>query len=603
VGTFLAGKRVLVLGGWGLVGSAICRELLREEPAQLLVHSLRPAEAGELDRELRASSSGASLRVLPLHGNIFLPLELTERSRRDLLNEPGTRARLLDEIYGELTPAMVEGSTLFAILQAHRPHIIVDCINTATALAYQNLYESVDRLRDLLRAGPEAPELLLQVFEEQLGALHLPQLIRHVQILFECMQRSGTETYLKIGTTGTGGMGLNVPYTHSEERPSRLLLSKAAVAGAHSMLLFLMGSTPGGPVVKEIKPAAAVAWKRIGRGPVLRGGRPIPLFDCPMEQAMSAADALAWGSSPIDSGPEAAGTGAANPPARGAPASVRAQRPDDVPGRRSSVPWRPLDEGAILEAAFIDTGENGMFALAEFETVTSLGQMEFVTPEEIARHVLLELEGGGTGRDVVTALAGASLGPSYRAGYLRQSALARLSALDSEESPSVAFEMLGPPRLSKLLWEAHLLHRVCRPFVSLVESSAETLSRELQAVLEREPGLRARILSIGLAILLPDGRMLRGPNLKTPASAGQRKGLPDQSVVEAWARAGWVDLRPVNVERWQARLRAILSTPGPAPEHSSLALSEVAWEAPPAYSPGKLAAWILAREDGGRRRI
>ncbi len=106
---------------------------------------------------------------------------------------------------------------------------------------------------------------------------YVPQLIRHVQVLYQSMVKAGMGVYVKIGTSGTGGMGLNIPYTHSEEKPSRVLLSKTALAGAHTLLLFLMARTPGGPITKEIKPAAAIAWKRIGYGPVLRGGRPVPL--------------------------------------------------------------------------------------------------------------------------------------------------------------------------------------------------------------------------------------------------------------------------------------------------------------------------------------
>lgn len=34
------------------------------------------------------------------------------------------------------------------------------------------------------------------------------------------MSESGTRLYLKVGTTGTGGMGLNIPYTHSA-RPAQ----------------------------------------------------------------------------------------------------------------------------------------------------------------------------------------------------------------------------------------------------------------------------------------------------------------------------------------------------------------------------------------------
>src|SRR5258707_15296725 len=99
------------------------------------------------------------------------------------------------------------------------------------------------------------------------------------------MVKAGTSVYVKIGTSGTGGMGLNIPYTHSEEKPSRVLLSKSALAGAHPLLLFLMARTPGGPITKEIKPAAAIAWKRIEHGEILRAGRPVPLYEVDLAEA------------------------------------------------------------------------------------------------------------------------------------------------------------------------------------------------------------------------------------------------------------------------------------------------------------------------------
>src|SRR3954451_18145037 len=107
----------------------------------------------------------------------------------------------------------------------------------------------------------------------------MPRLIRHIQIMYRGMIDAATSVYVKVGTTGTGGMGLNIPYTHSEERPSRVLLSKTAMAGAQSMLLFLMARTPGAPITKEIKPAAVIAWKKMGFGPIVRGGKPLQMMD------------------------------------------------------------------------------------------------------------------------------------------------------------------------------------------------------------------------------------------------------------------------------------------------------------------------------------
>src|SRR3546814_2041559 len=59
-----------------------------------------------------------------------------------------------------------------------------------------------------------------------------------------CALVTGVQTCALPISSGTGGMGLNIPYTHSEEKPSRVLLSKSALAGAHSLLLFLLARTP-----------------------------------------------------------------------------------------------------------------------------------------------------------------------------------------------------------------------------------------------------------------------------------------------------------------------------------------------------------------------
>jgi hypothetical protein len=242
-----------------------------------------------------------------------------------------------------------------------------------------------------------------------------------VQVLWLSMVKAGTHAYLKIGTSGTGGMGLNIPYTHSEEKPSRVLLSKSALAGAHTLLLFLMARTPGGPITKEVKPAAAIAWKGIAYGEVLRRGRPVQLYDVDLDEA-----------EPLKLGERF--------------------RPHDVS--------RGRDTGRTLKSVYIDTGENGLFSLEEFAAITTGEQMEFVTPEEIADVVAWELIGGNTGHDVINALDNAVMGPTYRAGLMRHWALEKLRDLEKRHGVrSVAFENLGPPRLSKLLFEADLLRR------------------------------------------------------------------------------------------------------------------------------------------------
>ena len=115
-----------------------------------------------------------------------------------------------------------------------------------------------------------------------------------------------------------------------------------------------------------------------------------------------------------------------------------------------------------LEVIGADTGENGFFSIGEFQAITFPRQMEYVTPEEVARTVVLEILGASTGRDVLAAIDGAITEPSYRAGVLRDHAIRQMQTLEAQkrgEVPSIAVGHLGPPRLSKLLAEGYLIRQ------------------------------------------------------------------------------------------------------------------------------------------------
>ena len=296
----------------------------------------------------------------------------------------------------------------------------MDCVNTATGIAYQDIYKTSRQAWQALRAKADD---LREPLEMLLATDYVPQLIRHVQVLYQSMVRAGTGAYIKIGTSGTGGMGLNIPYTHSEEKPSRVLLSKSALAGrAHAAAL----------------PDGAHAGRADHQGDQAGGGHRLEAHRLRRDRCAAAARSSST-----------------------TPASPRRC------ARRSR--FRPLDPaqghstGQTLHSVFIDTGENGIFSLEEFSAITTGEQMEFVTPEEIADVVVRELMGGNTGHDVINALDNAVMGPTYRAGMMRHWALEKLLALEREHGVhSVAFENLGPPRLSKLLFEGDLLRRCYR---------------------------------------------------------------------------------------------------------------------------------------------
>ena len=562
----IKGKKALILGGWGLVGQAVTRRMIEDDPAEIVILSLEKWQAEEAVNLMQKLAPHITFKAE--WGNIFVRDSLKDLPRQEILNNPENRNLLMEDVLDDLNREIIRRSFLAQVIDRHKPEIIVDCVNSATALAYQDIFTSSIEVRKILgdlRQG-QNKEKSISAIERLLITQYTPQLIRHIQILYEAMKQAQTRVYVKIGTSGTGGMGLNIPYTHSEEKPSRMLLSKSALAGSHTLLLWLMARTPDAPITKEIKPTAAIAWKKIEYGEIKKRGKPVELYDCPPESAI---------------------------PLKGT-----------LKREMKKGPWKPLND--TLKKVYIDTGENGIFSYEEFTAITSRGQMEFITPEEIANVVVWEIKGGNTGHDIINALDNATMGPTYRAGYLRGSALQKMLRLQKEHnSDSVAFELLGPPKLSKLLYEAYLLKRCKFSMDEILQHSAEFLSNCALELIRTDDKLRSEILSIGIPILLPDGKhLLRGPEMKIPAYRGSNELEITPENIEKWAAEGWVDLRPENFKVWQERIHKIKKEVDAIPQDdtsSKYDRDREYWYETNELQPGKIVGWLFLQEEQGLR--
>lgn len=558
---------VLVLGGAGLVGAQIVREIARElEPKQIVVASLFRGEVREFLHDARREFP--QIEFIGAWGDVFVRDEFTMERRRRLLQSRVRREMLYEDLFGDIEGAY-QRSALVQLILRYRPNVIVDSINTATAISYQDVESLSKQTHDILESlqqivdhqDLEALDRLGKDIEQNISILLISQstaqLIRHVQLLHRAMVEVGTRLYLKIGTTGTGGMGLNIPYTHSEDKPSAQLMRKNAMAFAHTGLMFLMARTPGGPLVKEIKPAAMIGYRKVSFQTIRRRG-----------QMQFQHESIAI---PLD--------------------GRLVLRGDENQYRRINK----------LRMAGVDTGENGFFARGEFETITHINQMEFVTPEEIAHQAILEIRGSNTGYDVIAGIDSSVMTPSYRAGVLRQTALEKLARIEEEtNSHSVALGQLGPPELSKLLYEGHLLKLNYGTLNAVIQTPAEEISDTLFNFLQEQDDLRTTITSIGVPILAPDGKvLLRGPRLNIPESIYHEVEF-DEDDVDAWARKGWVDLRPMNVQAWQARFRRmqrtqnLLHTRGTSSITMRTYLTDT-------IEIGAIVAWIFMNEEKGYR--
>ncbi len=619
----MSDKTILLLGGAGLVGVQVARQVARDVcPAKIVIASLYQREIretiGPLEKEF------PSVAFVGVWGGVFVRDEMTYARRAALLQSPASRDELFEDLLGDLDGAYAR-SRLVQLIREHRPDVIVDSINTATAISYQDVYSAsviarkkmntlfarIDSLDQAVRAlggaraqpdggesvdasGATSPllpdvraslneavvrergEHLLtelqqgvaelakmrkeatRAFETLVLSQSVPQLIRHVILILRAMEEVGTRLYLKIGTTGTGGMGLNIPYTHGEDKPSAKLMSKTAVAFAHTGLMFLMARTTGAPVVKEIKPAAMIGYADITMRAITERGEPVYRYSTknePLHQSLLLRD---------------------------------------DPGHYEKL--------GKLKMVVVDTGENGLFTKGEFEAITSIRQMEFITPEEIASKVVLEIKGSNTGSDVIAAIDGAVLDPTYRAGYLRRSALDEIERLERETGvPSIALGQLGPPESAKLLYEAYLLKVRYGTLGTVLKQRPRKIADALYRYLLRNDDLCQTITSIGLPILAPDGtRILRGPFIRIPERSDTNRVPLSAEDVDKYARKGWIDLRPENFARWKERFEKMRRAQQQIRGRGSAAVNMEAYLAED-IRIGDVVAWVFNNEEIGYR--
>jgi len=561
---------IFILGGAGLVGTQISYQVARDlKPEKIVIASLFQKEVRELARELRKEFP--AIQFIELWGNIFVRSEFARADRDELLASPARRRALYDDLFGPLHDAY-ERSMLAGAIREHGADVLIDCVNTASGISYQDVYTNSIEVRKALdfmgerindrdfKQIADNRKHIERTFETLLLSQSIPQLIRHTQLIYRSMIEAGTRVYVKVGTTGTGGMGLNIPYTHGEDKPSAKLMSKTAIGFAHTGLMFLMARTPGGPIVKEIKPGAMIGYKKVTFQSLKhhRDNTPILMY------------------------------------------APRSQRLDGE--LELALPQDDFKKLGELEMVGVDTGENGFFARGEFEAVTSINQMEFVTPEEIASNVVLEIKGSNTGVDVIAAIDSAIMVPSYRAGYLRGSAIEAMRRLEHEtNSHSIATGELGPPKLTRLLYEAHLLKTKYRTLQAVVEEAPEEISDALWRYLQRNHDLRNTIISIGIPILPPDGdRLIRGPRINVPEYAGQTKLPVNNNAIDEWAERGWLDLRPANMLRWQERFGRMLRSAQTIHRQGSAAITMEAYRSEE-IRIGEVVGWIFNNEEGGYR--
>lgn len=532
----LSGSTVLILGA-GQVGVETAVQCLKEGVKNIILHCLTADEAALAAAEV-GKQRNDSVTIRQSHGNVLLPSKLA--TLPGIAADSAEEAELLNYLYGQLTPELVKSSLLYQLVDQFHPIFIVDAINMATAVGYrQCLYETV---RSALADGESVSSHVNAIAR----SLPVPQLVRFIQTLQQAMKDFKVERYVKVSTTGLGGMGFNIMYTHGdlgEPGLSTKLLGKISAAGILHQLLWTLRHTPGFKI-NMVVPAALIGWGAVAQRSIVPADR--PLVDCD---------------------------------------------PIPIVNLSASEPLGVLTKvrmlyGKTIASTVVASGENGDYALHDMAAITAPGQMGCITKEEVATAVLKALQGNEE-HCLLAAMDQAQLRDSANGYHHRRELIDTMQQMvDSRGIPSPSLLNLGP-RVAKLLWELEIISRVCPMLRQAVELSSDELTARCQQLIKDSENHRQMVLSLNLPIITNDFIFLSSSE---PVTLSDLEGRADKQCV---------DLRRSNISRWQEAFRRIINSidSGEVPSFSNW--QDVAPDYP--IKPGELLGYWFTLSGGGKK--
>src|SRR3989344_563504 len=406
----------LILGA-GQIGKAAAIKLFaRKEVKRVIIHTLTEQEAKEATIYLEHHRP-RHVAIDSSWGDILGPVE------RAGLDPTQRQAFAFDYYYRPFCADTTERSGLYQIIKRWRPEYIIDAVNTATIFGYHGkLYEIERALWQQSHLSEDTPSRN-HLTQELLMAAFVPKMTRFIQVLERAMLDFGIRRYVKVSTTGLGGMGLNIPYTHgdpSETGITTRLLGKIAAAGILNQLLWNLSHTHGLDI-RIVIPATLVGWEPVREYEIYHdqksnGKEPLRV----VEDAKP--ERFAWGS----------------------------ELTSATPSTKKA-----------LKILSVGSGENEPYGLAEAAAISSSLQMGSITKEEVA-NATVETALGSDRHNILAALDQVVLGPSYQGAETRRTILEVLEKLEEGEAlPSIVTGNLGP-RVAKHLVELYLILKANR---------------------------------------------------------------------------------------------------------------------------------------------
>jgi hypothetical protein len=141
--------------------------------------------------------------------------------------------------------------------------------------------------------------------------------------------------------------------------------------------------------------------------------------------------------------------------------------------------------------------------------------------------------------------------------------------------------------------------------LNVINQTASDISKKAEELIKNNRVLRSQIISIGIPILLSDGkRLLRGPEIKIPPYRGENELEVAPENIDLWAHDGWVDLREKNFELWIKRFNKIIEETEKIPKEdtsSRFVRDRDFWNNYQEIDIGKIVGWLFIYEELGER--
>ncbi len=571
-------RKILALGGAGAVGGAFVFKVLTSELVRDLDEIVLTNYSKREEESVRAIED--VVERMRLYGHSM--------DKIDKLKWKSESGVIVSGINFDLFPKNIgdnpRETPLYELIKAVRPWVVFNSMPSATALSY-----TTERSGDALG-------FFLRMY---LGSLH------------NALGDFGVNTYLKIGTTGVGGMGFNIPFSHGEEgRPSQSLQKKKALGAVESEQYRFWSRDPTFSTrLIELKPGAAIGFDKTGNDKIrpLNRGKDLDL-SLPVREAMEEEKAIIV-CDPVEL--------------------------DINTNPNKKIDWGDRIVGS-LSAPYLRSGENGQLSRSEWLALTRPGMMELISCEDVAEIAVRELSGKNTGYNYM--ISGREISPRYSAASIRDLGAKILEDMGAIDSCPI-FLNLGPERLSKLISEAYILREALK-YMDLRGTLNEIGNLDTKYLrdaaigyIQNNPAVIKEIVSVGIPIytgdkLITGSFVAMGDRCVTHYSSLDDI-LKDGDAINRNAMFGWVDLREDRTElsldeprgiklysgldAWRRRAAGIVDEAkfvlepskygslGSMIGKSALWLPYIKGDGELEIEPGEIAGWVFENEEGGER--